>query len=355
MSNHISTTSLRCLQQQSNHISNQLSDHEVPSSITLQSRNHISNQISTASLRCLQHISNQLSDHEVPSSKTSLQHDSHMSNRISHHLSMQFYGEYGLKSAKDGFDFYKEFDEFKLKSNKKPESTFIIIKNFIDPFLCDCDELENYFKEHPEPISQNEINDNKRMHLQFKNHLKLENFKGFVEIDNAVENFIKNNLLTDEDEVFNKFCSVLLSLEDCPKQEDYDDSEEAKDNTKNSFIILIALNDNTKLDAVRYNKKLKNESRPIRYSINLNSGDMFLARRGTFLHDGSDYVEKNFRIHYYVNCKDYESQQNNTNLLRKSDFKNIQPYAYYDFYESALKNLKKCNEQKNKKKKFNFN
>jgi hypothetical protein len=43
-------------------------------------------------------------------------------------------------------------------------------------------------------------------------------------------------------------------LEGCSKQDihvDYDDSEEAIDNTKNCFIMLIALNDNTKLDAIK--------------------------------------------------------------------------------------------------------
>jgi hypothetical protein len=35
--------------------------------------------------------------------------------------------------------------------------------------------------------------------LQFTNDIKLENFKGFVEINNTVENFIRNNLLADKD------------------------------------------------------------------------------------------------------------------------------------------------------------
>jgi hypothetical protein len=92
------------------------------------------------------------------------------------------------------------------------------------------------------------------MQLQFKNDIKLENFKGFVKINNTVENFMRNNLLTDKEELFNKSCSVLLSLEGCSKQDihvDYDDSEEVIGNAKNCFIILITLNDNTKLDAIK--------------------------------------------------------------------------------------------------------
>jgi hypothetical protein len=49
-------------------------------------------------------------------------------------------------------------------------------------------------------------------------------------------------------------------LEGCSKQQihlDYDDSAEVIDKTKTCFIVLIALNDNTKLDGIRYcaNKK----------------------------------------------------------------------------------------------------
>jgi hypothetical protein len=40
----------------------------------------------------------------------------------------------------------QELKEFKLKSFNKPESTFIVIKNFIYP---SDNELENYFKSHP--------------------------------------------------------------------------------------------------------------------------------------------------------------------------------------------------------------
>jgi hypothetical protein len=146
------------------------------------------------------------------------------------------------------------------------------------------------------------------LHFLINDDNKIENFKGLKQIDNQVENFIKNYLLTDKDEWFKKDCSVLLALEDCSKQElhtDYDDSEEIIEKTIHCFIILIALNSNTKLDAVKYRNDKKNIeiiSRPFRYEINFNSGDMLLAR-GTFLHGGSDYAEKHFRIHYYVNRK----------------------------------------------------
>jgi hypothetical protein len=124
-------------------------------------------------------------------------------------LSTQFNGSYN-----------KELEEFKLKSYENPQSTFILVKNFIDPTLCDCDELENCFKKHPEIIFQTKTkNDNKRMQLQFTNDIKLENLKGFVEINNTVENFIRNNLLTDKEKLFNKSCSVLFSLEGCSKQD----------------------------------------------------------------------------------------------------------------------------------------
>jgi hypothetical protein len=216
----------------------------------------------------------------------------------------------------------QELKDFKLKSFKKPESTFIVIKNFIDPSACDYNELEKYFKRHPDdpPVFQtNKMNDNKRLQFLINDDNKLDNFKGLNEIDCKVENFIKNYLLTDKDEWFKKDCSVLLALEDCSKQElhiDYDDSEEIIDKTIHCFIILIALNNNTKLDAVKYrnDKNIDIISRPFRYEINLNSGDMLLAR-GTFLHGGSDYVEKNFRIHYYVNRKFYEPPHNATYLL----------------------------------------
>jgi hypothetical protein len=66
-------------------------------------------------------------------------------------LSTQFNGSYN-----------KELEEFKLKSYENPHSTFIVVKNFIDPTLCDCDELENHFKKNPEIIFQtNNKNDNK--------------------------------------------------------------------------------------------------------------------------------------------------------------------------------------------------
>jgi hypothetical protein len=268
-------------------------------------------------------------------------------------LSTQFNGSYNKE--------LKELEEFKIKSYENPHSTFIIVKNFIDPTLCDCDQLENHFKKNPDDdiifqTNNNNKNDNKRMQLQFTNDIKLENFKGFVEINNTVEKFIRNNLLTDKEESFNKSCSVLFSLEGCSKQVihvDYDDSEEAIDHTKNCFIMLIALNDNTKLDAIKKNNiKKNNKSKPFRYSINLNSGDMFLAR-GIFIHGGSDYIEKNFRIHFYVNCKGYKPPQDATYLLANSELIKIQPYANYNNEKASLRNIKKYNkaykEQKNKK------
>jgi hypothetical protein len=85
---------------------------------------------------------------------------------------------------------------------------------------------------------------------------------------------------------------------------------------------------------------------------------MFLAR-GIFIHGGSDYIEKNFRIHFYINCKGYKPPQDATYLLANSELKKIQPYANYNNEKASLENIKKYNatykEQKNKKRKFNFN
>jgi hypothetical protein len=108
-----------------------------------------------------------------------------------------------------------ELKDFKLKSFKKPESTFIVIKNFIDPSACDYNELEKYFKSHQDdpPVFQtNKMNDNKRLQFLINDDNKIDNFKGLKEIDCKVENFIKNYLLTDKDEWFKKDCSVLLAL-----------------------------------------------------------------------------------------------------------------------------------------------
>jgi hypothetical protein len=54
--------------------------------------------------------------------------------------------------------------------------------------------------------------------------------------------------------------------------------------------MLIAFNDNTKLDAIKKNNIKKNNKRkPFRYSINLKSGDMFLAR-GIVVEKTSEFI-----------------------------------------------------------------
>ena len=248
---------------------------------------------------------------------------------------MQFYGNFGLEVRNET---HNNLDMIKFCSDslENPESTYTVPKNFLSASLCNCTELNKYYEAYSAEVIFQDVqkqNDNKRLHFPL---LKQNDNKNLKIIDEKVEHFIKTCLCVEKE--FSKHGSVLISLEGCSKQQihlDYDDSAEVIDKTKTCFIVLIALNDNTKLDGIRYCINKKNESeinnltRRYRYEIFLNKGDMFLAR-GIFPHGGSDYMEKNFRIHYYVNCNVYQRpvpMMQRTYLFTKKEIKHAQPYV----------------------------
>lgn len=89
--------------------------------------------------------------------------------------------------------------------------------------------------------------------------------------------------------------STLLSLQGCEKQAYHCDFNiEHPDSTK-SYACLVALMNGTQLYGL---DRVEKSDYFNAVTIQLNAGDL-LVFRGDFIHAGSDYAEKNCRIHYY--------------------------------------------------------
>jgi hypothetical protein len=220
-----------------------------------------------------------------------------------------------------------------------PSSVYATFLNFVDISNLRLEKIREDFKKNTNlvPIFQKEEeNDMLRKQLLLKKR-NLKNL-GLKAIDEKVKMFFKHPLFKNED--FKLCATLLVSEENCSTQRlhtDYSTEQKHLEATNSSFIILIALYNNTKLNFV---DKDNNQNQ-----ILINAGDLFIAR-GSFLHAGAAYSTFNMRIHYYVDCHQSKRVENTTYYVDKNFVEHKIELQYRAYYAARVKNMNTVNSKR---------
>ena len=112
---------------------------------------------------------------------------------------------------------------------------------------------------------------------------------------------------------------------------DYDLNESNKEKSKKSIIVMVALEQNTKLLVVIDNQEME---------VIFHTGSIFVAY-GSLIHAGAGYACSNVRLHWYGDIRGNNRKPGNTYHLGSESISNI-----YRFFASVLRNLTKAKIQK---------
>ena len=251
--------------------------------------------------------------------------------------------------------FEKELEKFLKISKSEPSVEYHVFKNYFDNSdLISIDDLQNYCantKKKELIFNGTFENDKLRSQLLFYNEesnisqsKKKQQCKifdlGLEKIDETLKLFFEQEMFVQTP--FQFFGSILISQKNCSAQRihtDYSTVDPHLEASKKSFIILIALMNNTFLNHVNKSGETK--------TISLNAGDMFMAR-GTFLHGGAAYEEYNMRIHYYVDCHNCKRKKNATFFVDDDLIEHIIETKYRYYLQKVSQNINKFNEKKRK-------
>ena len=173
-----------------------------------------------------------------------------------------------------------QLKKFLVDSTEMPYNSYTIIENFADPLSFNTNELKTYVKKHGKPIVQKmdeRKNDKKRIMYTIDGGKKSSSaLTGVPELFNKVTNLLN----TGSEIKWKRKGSLLLSLSDCMRQDMHADnpieSDEDFDKAFNSFICVLALEENTYL--YKYDADLKTESR-----VYVAPGSLFIGR-GIYLY-----------------------------------------------------------------------
>ena len=167
-----------------------------------------------------------------------------------------------------------QLQEFLVQSTERPYNSFTVIDNFADLSTFNIDQLKSYTKKFGKPIIQQEdgTNDLKRIMYTIDGGRKTSSaLSGVQELFSKVTNLFN----TGSDILWERKGSLLLSLDDCMRQSMHADnpidSEEGLDKAFNSFICILALEENTYL--YKYDNDLRTESK-----VYVAPGSLFIGR-----------------------------------------------------------------------------
>ena len=225
-----------------------------------------------------------------------------------------------------------QFKKFLVDSIEMPYNSYTVIENFADPSAFNTDELKTYVKKFGKAIVQeiDESNDKKRIMYTIDGGKKSSSaLPGVPELFNKVTNLFN----TGSEIRWKRKGSLLLSLSDCMRQDMHADNpietDEEFDKAFNSFICILALEENTYL--YQYDNDLRTESK-----VYVAPGSLFIGRGiyfyyhhinylfvntyeyhydfqiGCFLHAGHEYKVENVRFHFYID-------KSNGNVRRKDE------------------------------------
>eukprot|EP01038_Epipyxis_sp_PR26KG_P014425 gene14425-19356_t len=116
--------------------------------------------------------------------------------------------------------------------------------------------------------------------------------------------------------VYNVVTSVLKSVQGCREQHFHTDY--SYHHGKSCFISLLAIEDNTTLQIVKYDQETHPHNTYIKETVHIPKGSLFIAR-GDFVHSGSSYVKANYRYHFYIDNLKYAAFEE-TNIDRDTHY-----------------------------------
>jgi hypothetical protein len=248
-------------------------------------------------------------------------------------------------------------EKFLKISKSEPSVEYYVFKNyFVNSDLMSIDDLQNYCantKKKELIFNGASENDKLRSQLLFYNEetsiSETQKKKQCSIVDLGLRKVDEKLKLLFEGEMFEQtpfrlYGSILISESNCTAQRihtDYSTVDPHLEASKKSFIILIALMNNTFLNHVDKSGEPK--------TISLNAGDMLMAR-GTFLHGGAAYAKYNMRIHYYVDCHNCKRKKNATFFVDVDLIEHMIETKYRYFLKKVSQNIFKFNEIQRKRK-----
>ena len=245
---------------------------------------------------------------------------------------------------------YISFDKWLGTSKLFPKTNYHILENFIDPSIFQVDKLANFIQQkRGVTVFQEEEDSNDHQRLQRVLHensaFKLEGVPLLYE---------KMSQTFNETKIGYKLKlqgNLLMSLAGCGKQRLHSDNPYDDENiqaTNDSFICILAIQDNTKLHFLNKHH--------VRENIELNAGQLLVAR-GSFIHGGSDYMQENIRFHFYVDAPKNGRSKDTTYFL--DDKFEILNHRYERLYtvrsNLAMQSFSKYRLKQEKKKEFFLN
>ena len=167
-----------------------------------------------------------------------------------------------------------QLQQFLIESKEKPYNSFTVIDNFADLSTFDIKKLNNYTNKFGKPIIQQDGNNDYKRKMYTIDGGKKSSFAlpGVEDLFNKVTNLFNN---TGSEILWERKGSLLLSLSDCMRQDMHADNpietDEEFDNAFNSFICILALEENTYI--YKYDDDLKTESK-----VYVAPGSLFIGR-----------------------------------------------------------------------------